>query len=143
MSSQPVRDALDVLPPAASLTATAPTARQTELRVRLQLRVKLWGMGADGKPFSANAETVEVSGLGARLRGVPRVKEGEVVGIQYRDQRGRFRVIWTSGPGEEEQIGVQSLEGTKCIWAAALAQYNPVYPGEAPVANPAPSAAAS
>ena len=82
-------------------------------------------MDAAGKPFSVAAETTEVSGIGARLRGVPEDVEGEIIGIQYNDQKARFRVVWAGSEGREGQIGVQSLECNKSIWAAALEEYSP------------------
>ncbi len=93
-----------------------------ELRVSLQLPIRVWGMDANGKPFAVSAETMEISALGARLRGVTPVKNGEVIGIQYEDQKARFRVVWlgdatTQSSGE---IGVRSLDESKCIWSNAL-----------------------
>jgi hypothetical protein len=93
-----------------------------ELRVSLQLPVRVWGMDVNGKPFAVAAETMEISALGARLRGVAAVKNGEVIGIQYEDQKARFRVVWlgdttTKTSGE---IGVRSLDESKCIWSNAL-----------------------
>jgi hypothetical protein len=93
-----------------------------ELRVELHLQVKVWGMDATGKPFTVLAETIEISGLGARLTGIHSLTAGEVIGIQYQDQKARFRVMWIGQPGEEKhgQIGVKCLDESKCIWAAAL-----------------------
>jgi hypothetical protein len=97
----------------------------TEVRVKLQLQVRVWGMDTNGKPFSVSAETIEISGLGARLRGVPNLQEGDIVGIQYANQKARFRVVWIGRPGTDhsEEVGVKSLDGSAYIWAAALEQH--------------------
>jgi hypothetical protein len=89
---------------------------------RAVLQLKAWGMDCHGKPFTIAAKTVEVSAVGARLTGIDSVNEGEVIGIQYGDQKARFRVIWVGQPGTEKagQIGVKSLDESKCIWSAAL-----------------------
>jgi len=41
-----------------------------ELRVPMQLEVRVWGMDVGGKPFFQSARTVEVSAKGARLAGI-------------------------------------------------------------------------
>ena len=113
--------AFATLPPSISASDRR-TEPLRELRATLQLSVKVWGMDCNGKPFATSAKTVEVSALGARLTGFSSVNEGEVIGIQYGDQKARFRVIWIGEPGTEKagQIGVKSLDETKCIWSAAL-----------------------
>jgi PilZ domain len=113
--------AFATLPP--SITASdRHTEALRELRATLQLSVKVWGMDSNGKPFAASAKTEEVSASGARLTGLISVNEGEVIGIQYGDHKGRFRVVWIGETGTDKagQIGVKSLDETKCIWSAAL-----------------------
>jgi PilZ domain len=97
-----------------------------ELRVRMQLEVRLWGMDSAGKPFSQTARTVEISGNGARLEGVASLKAGEVIGVQHANQKARFRVAWTgeTGTAEAGQIGIVSVEPGKCIWWQALQNTN-------------------
>lgn len=96
--------------------------RLRELRVHLELEVRVWGLDAAGKPFSQIARTVEISALGARLRGVEAVRQGDIVGVQYRDQKARFRVVWVGAAGSDtaDHIGVECVEPGKCIWTAVL-----------------------
>lgn len=110
-----------------------------ELRVHLQLEVRVWGMDAAGKPFSQIARTVEISALGARLRGVEGVQQGDIVGVQYRDQKARFRVAWVGAPGSEtaDQIGVECVEPAKCIWTAVLEEQAAAAAGGEPTFTPA------
>lgn len=96
-----------------------------ELRVPMQLEVRVWGMDFTGKPFSQTARTIEVSAKGARLAGVMCLKQpGEMIGVQHGNQKARFRVVWIGQQGtpEQGQIGIASLEPDKCIWAEALQQ---------------------
>src|SRR4051812_33553280 len=99
-----------------------PTDPLRELRVNLQLDVRIWGIDNAGKPFSQNARTVEISALGAPLMGVQRVQEGDVIGIQYRQAKARFRIVWIGKQGSEQpgSIGVECVEPGKCIWTEVL-----------------------
>ena len=127
---------------------TIPAGPLRELRVRLQLPVRVWGLDAQGKPFSHNTRTIEISALGARLAGPLSMQQGDVVGIQYGEAKARFRVVWL---GKDESgtaaIGVECVEPGKCIWTEVLAKaavekpavFTPVQaPGSA--AAPAPPA---
>lgn len=94
-----------------------------ELRVPMQLEVRVWGMDVAGKPFFQSARTIEVSAKGARLAGVTCLKGiGEVIGVQHGSQKGRFRVVWIGEPNTPEygQVGITCLDPDKCIWADAL-----------------------
>src|SRR5581483_2076567 len=86
------------------------------------LPVRVWGMGSDGKPFSVTALASELSSHGARLDGINSIKSvGEIVGVQYQEQKARFRVVWIGPQGTPtDQIGIRALEPEKCIWQQAL-----------------------
>ena len=104
-------------PPAAAMSDPL-----RELRVNLQLDVRVWGIDNLGKPFSQNARTIEISALGARLMGVQRVQEGDIIGIQYGQAKARFRVVWIGKEGSEQpgSVGVECVEPGKCIWTEVL-----------------------
>lgn len=93
-----------------------------DLRVNLQLDVKVWGLDASGNPFRHVARTVEIGALGARISGISGVQENDVIGVQHGNEKARFRVVWTGAPGSEQQglVGVECVEPGKCIWTAAL-----------------------
>jgi hypothetical protein len=94
-----------------------------ELRVPMQLEVRVWGIDVEGKPFFQTARTSEVSAKGARLEGITCLKQvGEVIGVQHSNQKARFRVVWIGEKGtpEQGQIGITCLDSDKCIWAEAL-----------------------
>ena len=96
-----------------------------EPRVRADLLVRVWGMGVDGHTFSQNAHADNISSVGAQLSGLERkLTAGDVIGVQYADQKARVRVVWVieAGALHKIQAGVQLLEGQQCPWKTALAQ---------------------
>ena len=94
-----------------------------ELRIPMQLEVRVWGMDATGKPFSQLAHTLDISGRGARLGGMAGPKQrGDVIGVQYGNQKARFQVMWAgeAGTAAQGQIGIQCMDAGRCLWAEAL-----------------------
>jgi len=97
--------------------------QRRELRIQMQLEVRVWGMDNTGKPFSQTARTVDISAQGARLAGLTGPKQlGDVIGVQHGNQKARFHVVWVGADGtaEQGQIGIACLEAGRCIWAEAL-----------------------
>lgn len=107
---------------ASATVKTIPAGPLRELRVHLQLPVRVWGLDASGKAFSSNTRTIEISALGARLEaGDLSVQKGDIVGIQFGDAKARFRVVWLgSEKNEPGCIGVECVEPGKCIWTEVL-----------------------
>ena len=101
---------------------TIPPGPLRELRVGLQLPIRVWGLDAAGKAFSANTRTIEISALGARVvAGDLSVQKSDVVGIQFGEAKARFRVVWLgSERNEPGSIGVECVEPGKCIWTEVL-----------------------
>jgi hypothetical protein len=94
-------------------------ARRREERIIISLPVRLWGMDVNGKPFTQNASSVDITRLGARIQGVTcQIQHGDIIGIQHGTDKARFRVIWVarSGSRNEGQIGVHCVEAGKYIW---------------------------
>ena len=93
-----------------------------ELRVGLQLEVRVWGLDSSGRPFSHTVTTKEISALGARLKDIAGVQKNDVIGVQYRDQKARFRVVWVGEANTERsgEVGIECVEPGKCIWTSAL-----------------------
>ena len=61
---------------------------QTEPRVRVDLPVRIWGMSAEGRPFSQTARAQNISSDGALLAGVEiQLKVGDVIGVQCEDKK--------------------------------------------------------
>jgi hypothetical protein len=96
-----------------------------EPRVRVDLLVRVWGMGADGHTFFQNARADNISSGGAQLSGLEhKLTAGDMIGVQCGDRKARFRVAWVidAGPLHKIQAGVQLLEGQECPWKAELPQ---------------------
>ena len=86
---------------------------------RLNLQVHIWGMDQRGKPFWEAAQTVEVWFAGARLAGTQsKLENGEIIGLQAGDKKGRFRVVSVAQSGQVELEGVQIGEN---FWPVSLA----------------------
>lgn len=106
-----------------------------EPRVPARLPVRIVGTDADGRPFSENVFTVDISRYGAKLEGIKaHVLAGEVVGMTQGDSKGRFVVQW-AGPPETPQAGQLGLLNNtpdKWKWDAPLPPaYMDNYAGEA------------
>jgi len=96
-----------------------------EPRVATNLLIRVWGMGADGKPFLQKAEARNISNQGARLSGIEhQLMPGDVIGVQLGDKKARYRVIWIIDAGHllKIQAGVQLIDGQQCPWLDQLAQ---------------------
>lgn len=119
-------------------------ARRREDRIQVALPVRVWGMTIDGRPFNEQLNTRDVSRFGARVafKGCP-LKLGDVVGVQYKNEKGRFRIVWISN--DKSEFGISSAEPGKSIWGTLPAA--PPYPARAgapaaTAAAPAPAPAA-
>ena len=92
-------------------------------RLKLVLPVRIWGMDTTGKPFHQMAHTLNVNKSGARLGGV-RVIIGvdEIVGVQYKHKKARFKVVWLGRPGtkSQEQLGITRIANEPEIWPIEL-----------------------
>ncbi|HKS72331.1 MAG TPA: PilZ domain-containing protein [Terriglobales bacterium] len=97
--------------------------RIPEPRIKIELAVRVWGMNKEGKPFFQNAEAGNISSEGALLSGLEQqLTAGDMIGVQYRDKKARFRVIWVmdGGAAHKIQAGIQMLEGQQCPWREEL-----------------------
>ncbi|HVN17811.1 MAG TPA: PilZ domain-containing protein [Dongiaceae bacterium] len=92
-------------------------------RATLELKVKVWGMGANNQPFFQNAMAQNISTTGACLYGIePELKVGDVIGVQYEGKKARCKVIWVVDAGalKKTQAGVQLVADQECPWITAL-----------------------
>ena len=99
------------------------SAQAAAPRANLELRVRVWGMGAGGQAFFQNATIQNVSMTGACIYGIePDLKVGDVIGIQYETKKARCKVIWVMEAGalKKTQVGVQLVVDQECPWMAAL-----------------------
>ena len=93
-----------------------------EKRLVIALSIKVYGMDSEGRSFNQPARTLDITHDGARIDGLPQIKEGEIVGIQYGGAKARYRVVWVGEVGgrREGQVGVQLTEGSAGLWTAIL-----------------------
>src|SRR4051812_2762861 len=92
-------------------------------RLKLVLPVRIWGVDTTGKPFHQMAHTLNVNHSGARLGGVRVLMPvDEIVGVQYKMKKARFKVVWLGRPGtkSEEQIGITRIQGESEIWPVEM-----------------------
>jgi hypothetical protein len=96
-------------------------AKRREKRIVVPLTVRIWGLDRNGKVFSQNVKTVDITATGARLHGVTAlVDPGFVIGLECDGLKSRFIVAWVGeeGSSREGQIGLRSTENG--IWSIAL-----------------------
>lgn len=96
------------------------------------LPVRLWITNLSGTQESHLAHTLDVSDHGARLSGFHgSLKVGQLLEIQYRHKRARFRVVWISNyPGStEKQIGAECVEPDKRVWGVDFPEVMDQYKG--------------
>lgn len=93
--------------------------RKTQ-RTKMVAPIRVWGSDSTGKIFNVLAHTLDVSTTGARIGGVKvSLGVGDVITVQYKQQKGLYKVIWVGRPGDktQDQIGVALLEPERQIWA--------------------------
>jgi hypothetical protein len=93
--------------------------QRREPRKDLKVPVRIFGTDFSGRPFSENITTENVSRGGAKLAGLKAtIKIGEVVGMAYGANKGRFRVKWTAprGSPQEGQVGLENVAPEKPFW---------------------------
>ena len=92
-------------------------------RATLDLRIRVWGMGANDHPFNQNAIAQNVSLTGACISGLDHdLKVGDVVGVQYETKKARCKVIWVMEAAglKKVQVGVQLVADQECPWVSQL-----------------------
>jgi hypothetical protein len=110
--------------------------RRREPRLESNLEVLVWGIDAKGMPFAQTALARNISRQGALLSGLRQVLRcGDLIAVQYRRERARFRVVWTRSDGDDTQAAVQKLEHQQCPWLSEL----PASARAAPISAAAPA----
>jgi len=102
--------------------------KEPEPRVDVDLSIRVFGLDAQGHPFSQKAQARNISQHGAKLAGLDKqLKPGDVVGVQYGEQKARCKVIWVVDAGEVQKIeaGVKMVEGQPCLWQKEIATTAP------------------
>lgn len=114
-------------------------ARRRDDRVKAELPVRVWGVTLDGRPFNEQLKTRDVSRFGARIAWKDcSLKLGDIVGVQYQAEKGRFRIVWIAA--DKSEFGVSGAEPGKSIWGS-LPTGAAAHPGRA--ASPSAAAVAA
>jgi hypothetical protein len=106
-----------------------------EERVPVDLDMRVWGMGADGRAFSQHARAHNISVGGALLCGIEHeLKIGDTIGVQAGEKKARCKVVWATNTRSVQKIhvGLQLVSKLECPWTALL----PRSEGDAPVVAP-------
>ncbi|MGE5054658.1 MAG: PilZ domain-containing protein [Acidobacteriota bacterium] len=94
-----------------------------EERVPVDLDIRVWGLGADGRAFSQRARAHNISAAGALLCGIERyLNIGDSIGLRTSEKKARCKVVWMMNTRSVEKIkvGVQLVSTLDCPWAALL-----------------------
>lgn len=97
--------------------------KRQEPRKLVQVPVRIFGTDQQGRIFSENVMTIDVSHSGVKLAGVrAKVNVDEIVGLTYGRNKVHFRVKWIGQPGTpfDGQIGLQNLTPDRPLWDFAL-----------------------
>jgi hypothetical protein len=100
---------------------------RTNPRLTVDLPVRVWGMSAEGRPFSHHARAQNISANGALITGVENeLKVGDVIGVQCEDKKARCTVIWVMNVGfvNKNQVGIRLLADQECPWKTYLPMSN-------------------
>jgi hypothetical protein len=81
--------------------------RRKELRLNLELPVRIWGVDRMAQPFTELVRLRNVSNHGAVLVGMrSKVQPGDELYVQHEDSRAQFRIVWMDPSGE---AGIEAL----------------------------------
>jgi hypothetical protein len=94
-----------------------------EERVPVDLDMRVWGMGADGRAFTQHARAQNISAAGALLCGIEHdLKIGDIIGVRAGEKKARCKVVWVTNTRSVQmiQVGVQLVSTLECPWAPLL-----------------------
>ena len=92
-------------------------------RATLDLRVRVWGMGATTNRSIRTPPLRMSASTGACIYGIEHeLKVGDVIGVQYETKKARCKVIWVMEAGglKKIQVGVQLVADQECPWLSQL-----------------------
>jgi PilZ domain len=90
-----------------------------EKRLTVDIPVRIWGMSAQGRPFSQHVRAQNISCDGALLHDVEsELKVGDVIGVQCDTNKARCTVIWAMNTGtvKRNQVGIRLVTDQECPW---------------------------
>ncbi|MGA2647277.1 MAG: PilZ domain-containing protein [Candidatus Sulfotelmatobacter sp.] len=108
--------------------------RRSQPRKTAEVQTRIFGTDRDGKIFSANVFTANISRKGAKLHGVhPTLGLADTIGLTYGNNRGHFRVKWIGESARSSAgcVGLVNIAPEKPLWdfplpADAIDDYEPM-----------------
>ena len=94
-------------------------------RATPELRVRVWGMGANQHVFFQNAVAQSITANGATIYGIEHpLNVGDIIGVQFEGKKARCKVMWVMDAGglKKNEIGVELIAEQECPWLAMLSQ---------------------
>jgi len=97
----------------------ADTRLQAGSRRAFRVPVLVWGMNVSGSPFLQQAHTVDVGLFDACIEGMAHlVVAGEILCLEYRGCKARFRVVWAgqNGTPDAGKVDLCPLDKVQDFW---------------------------
>ena len=97
------------------------------IHIALPVRVTYWD--EQNRPRLQMACTYDISPHGARVAGLQRINEGDIVLVERARNRAYCRVAWIGEDNSElrGQVGLQCIENDKPMWEAELREMQEIY----------------
>jgi hypothetical protein len=97
--------------------------RRVKKRVKMVLSVRATGRDASGAPFNLLTHTLDIALSGVRIGGISaKLKLGDVVEIQRKHRKARFKVAWIgeNGTPRTGHVGLEAVDPDFNIWDLEL-----------------------
>jgi len=91
--------------------------------------VTVLGQDAYGNAFSQNTFTVEISGCGARLQGLPPLRADAILHLECGQMRAPYRVVWIGEKGSraEGHVGLECIDPNRAVFGISPPVKGPFY----------------
>jgi PilZ domain-containing protein len=90
---------------------------RTEKREFIALSVRVSGTDASGKNFRQPVCTLDLSSKGARITGLSGVNVGQILTLEYQNNKVRYEVVWVGEQGTPKagQVGLRRVDNDKVL----------------------------
>ncbi len=103
--------------------------RRRQARVAALVPVQVWGMDAHCNPFTQAATVRNITSNGAVLQGIQyKLRQGEVLDVQFENEKAQFRVAWAGLPGtlQEGEIALERVGAEFRFWQVEFERCQPI-----------------
>lgn len=90
---------------------------RTEKREFIALSVRVSGTDASGKNFRQPVCTLDLSSRGARITGLSGVSVGQILTLEYQNNKVRYEVVWVGQQDTPKagQVGLRRVDNDKML----------------------------